>query len=684
MKKSNKILLLAAFLLAWGVSAGAQERTVELVKDGQVVFSMPASEIEYMTVVNRLPVPRNVRGAADGGKVTVTWDAVNGATSYKVFRSSDGNSFSQVGTSPSNSFTDNSPLSGSNYYRVQAFGADDTQGGMSATTLPVTGGVQGESGIYLGLLGFNQKLMPYSINLLTDESKQGYYDFIDAFSSDNDGTAAYYAVDQAISTLQGRSYPADLNSVHVVTFTDGIDNYSLDIYDEIEFGRYSSSDECGDHVKSRLTTEKVSGIDVTGYAMGLQHFDVNDARFDATLSRIASSSSLVYKRSDMSAVETKFKEIAKNITEVNKTQNITVSIAGGLDNGERVRFTFDLSGNSTSAANSNLYIEGTYQRTSTTIRKLTNITAQGLTLEGTEVVGTKNAETGLFDFTFKEVAASNKKLIDASKTLEWWGNPWQKDTEFTPDANTKTEVLSHSTAIILVLDCTTSLKTNLKEGEGINAFEKMQTSAKSFIATLLDQTYSEDPGDDPGNDPSEDSNYNGHAYVDLGLPSGIKWATCNIGASSPSDYGNYYAWGETTTKSSYTESNSVTYNKSFGGISGNPQYDAARANWGGSWRLPSKAEFEELLSKCTLTWTSQGGHNGYKVTGPNGNSIFLPAAGYRYGSSLNDAESSGYYWSSTPSGSNTQYAYVLDFDSSAHDVDWRYRYYGRAVRPVSE
>ncbi|MDE6012465.1 MAG: hypothetical protein K2G91_07005 [Prevotella sp.] len=669
MKKLNQLLLLAVFLFAWSISAGAQERTVELVKDGQVVFSLPASELEYMTVVNRLPVPKNVRGAADNGKITITWDAVTNATSYKIFRSADGNAFSLVGTSSSNSFTDNSPLSGSNYYRVQALGANDAQSGMSTMTQSVTSNVQGESGIYLGLMGFNQKLTHYPISQLTEESKQDYYNFIDAFNSDNDGTALYYAVDQAISTLQSKSYPADLNSVHVVTFTDGIDNYSLDIYDEIEFGRYSDPDECGDYVKSRLANEKVSGLKITGWAVGLRHKDVNSQRFAATLDRIASLK--YYEFDDMSAVEAQFKEIAKNITEVNKTQNITVSISGGLKDGERVRFTFDLPKSSTSLTGSSLYIEGTYQRTSATTRKLTNITANGLTLKGTEVVGTKNAETGLFDFTFKEVATNNKKLIDTNNTLEWWGNPWQKDTEFNPDINTKTEVLSHSAAIILVLDCTKSLGTK---------FAEMQKSAKSFIATLLDQTYSDTSGDEPGSD----SNYNGHEYVDLGLPSGLKWATCNVGASSPSDYGYYYAWGETTPKGTYTENNSTTYGKSMGDISGNSEYDAARANWGGSWRLPSQMECVELRDLCTWTWTSQGGYNGYKVTGPNGNSIFLPAAGWRSGSSLHGAGDRGYCWSSTPYESDTQRACSLYFSSSYHNVDWNRRYFGQSVRPVSD
>ena len=179
---------------------------------------------------------------------------------------------------------------------------------------------------------------------------------------------------------------------------------------------------------------------------------------------------------------------------------------------------------------------------------------------------------------------------------------------------------------------------------------------------------------------------NGHEYVDLGLPSGLLWATCNVGASKPEDYGNYYAWGETTTKSSYPEGNSKTYAKSMGNIKGNSSYDAARANWGGAWRMPTKAEMQELIDKCNWKWTTQNGINGYKVTGPNGNNIFLPAAGYRIGSSLSYA-SRGYYWSSTPYERDGfgNYAYDLRFSSDDnHFMDYFGRYYGQSVRPVLE
>ena len=173
--------------------------------------------------------------------------------------------------------------------------------------------------------------------------------------------------------------------------------------------------------------------------------------------------------------------------------------------------------------------------------------------------------------------------------------------------------------------------------------------------------------------------HNGYEWVDLGLS--VKWATCNVGANSPSDYGDYYAWGETSTKSSYTEENSSTFGKSMGNIGGNSSYDVARYRWGGSWRMPTKAELEELKTKCTWTWTTQGGHNGYKVTGKNGKSIFLPAAGWRYGASPDYVGEYGYFWSSTPYESGFGNAFYL---SSGHGVGWASRGYGWSVRPVVE
>ena len=178
----------------------------------------------------------------------------------------------------------------------------------------------------------------------------------------------------------------------------------------------------------------------------------------------------------------------------------------------------------------------------------------------------------------------------------------------------------------------------------------------------------------------------GHYYVDLGLPSGVKWATCNVGASSPEDYGDYFAWGETSPKAEYSWENSVTNGEQMSDISGDAQYDAATANWGGSWRMPTKEQMEELVEHCEWEWTQVNGVNGAKVIGPNGSCIFLPAAGFRDGSSFFHDGYDGFYWSSTPYDYyyDLNYAYNLYFITGDEDVNLSYRYYGLTVRPITE
>lgn len=178
---------------------------------------------------------------------------------------------------------------------------------------------------------------------------------------------------------------------------------------------------------------------------------------------------------------------------------------------------------------------------------------------------------------------------------------------------------------------------------------------------------------------------NGYGYVDLGLPSGTKWAINNIGAKLPYEYGNYYAWGETNIKSVYDDKNSKTYGVKFDDIGGNIQYDAATANWGDNWRIPSKDQCLELINKCTWSWSSFGGRNGYKVVGPNNKIIFIPAAGERFGNKLNDCGSFGGYWSSTPDETEPRHAYHFFFNKhNVSNVIWWNRTSGVTIRPVSK
>ena len=182
--------------------------------------------------------------------------------------------------------------------------------------------------------------------------------------------------------------------------------------------------------------------------------------------------------------------------------------------------------------------------------------------------------------------------------------------------------------------------------------------------------------------------YNGYEYVDLGLS--VKWAACNVGASSIDDYGNYYAWGEYVTKSAYTAASSTTYNvEGMEDISGSSRYDVARIKMGGTWRIPTYEEMRELVKYCEWTWTGDYKHYGYLITGDTGNSIFLPAGGI--GAEEKNSYGNvgrGYYWTSTPGGSydnHNKYAYSLEFSSYGYGIEkyWE-RYRGFLVRAVSE
>ena len=190
-----------------------------------------------------------------------------------------------------------------------------------------------------------------------------------------------------------------------------------------------------------------------------------------------------------------------------------------------------------------------------------------------------------------------------------------------------------------------------------------------------------------------------HEYVDLGLPSGTLWATCNVGAYSPEEYGNYYAWGETTTKTKYNWSTYKWCNGSGSSMTkycSNSSYgyngftdtltelelsdDAAYVNWGSDWCMASNEQWTELIDNCTWTWTTLNNVNGCRVRGSNGNSIFLPAAGYCNESPLYTGSCGDYYSrmlnTSVPNG-----AYGVYFNPAIYRFD-DYRYRGRSVRPV--
>ena len=179
-------------------------------------------------------------------------------------------------------------------------------------------------------------------------------------------------------------------------------------------------------------------------------------------------------------------------------------------------------------------------------------------------------------------------------------------------------------------------------------------------------------------------------YVDLGLS--VKWATFNVGATSPEEYGDYFAWGETEPKETYswatykwcdgTSTNMTKYNTIDGKTILEPEDDAAHIHWGDKWRMPTKAECQELIDSCTWEWTTSNNINGYRVTGPNGNSIFLPAGGVRIGNASYAIGEFGYYWSSSLMIDSLSHAHSIVFTPTSKSCDSDVLYRGRKIRPV--
>jgi uncharacterized protein (TIGR02145 family) len=230
-------------------------------------------------------------------------------------------------------------------------------------------------------------------------------------------------------------------------------------------------------------------------------------------------------------------------------------------------------------------------------------------------------------------------------------------------------------------------------------------SSKDSIDQEQDQDQDQEQEQEDGDTAVLTGTENGHDWVNLGLPSGLKWATCNVGATKPEDYGNYYAWGETATKSTYDLS---TYkyadyadgedvyaltkycNNSERGKDGFTDTlttlevadDVAIQKWGSNWRMPTNSEWKELIEKCIWTWTAKNSVKGYEVKATNGNSIFLPAAGARVPGGLGGTGSYGEYWSSSLKTIYPWDAFGVDFRSNGYYTMTTNRYDGLSIRPV--
>ncbi len=337
--------------------------------------------------------------------------------------------------------------------------------------------VQNKNGMYMGIMGFNISLYERQISLLDLNTKNKIEEFIDSMQME-DGTILCYSVDKAIDALHNTFIPDNLSTVAVVTFTDGLDKGSAK---KIGYKPYRNSDDYLDGLKNRISTDSVAGIPVTAYSIGLRGGDVTDTTsFKKTLKKLASMDSYAMEVKDMQEVNNKFQEIAENLNSTINYQTVPVVIPGP-DDGDRIRFTFDVSDkNPSSAAISSLYIEGTFCVVDSDPLQfiLTDIKYKGMSssISDSLVVGVEVDD--YLQFTFEKVLTDDNTSLSNENVKQWdltSDSTWQINSEFRSERQPVIENVKSSAIIMLVLDCSSSLG---------DEFKTIQRNAIQFVNTL--------------------------------------------------------------------------------------------------------------------------------------------------------------------------------------------------------
>ena len=344
------------------------------------------------------------------------------------------------------------------------------------TDIPVsTEGGGTRTGLYLGIIGFNQQLYKMGIEQLNAESKPRFDSFVSGLTSKN-GTLLYYSVDDAIRTLQKAQYPSDLFNVSLITFTDGLDQGSSMMIDN-----YPGDSEYLGILHNRLASSSVAGLPLTSYSVGLKGNDVTDvSMFRSNLRQLSYPESNAYEVSDMSSVNSRFQEIANQVNQKLTSTKYTLGLTiPGQANGTRMRFTLD---GASSATGSSMYIEGVFNLST---KSLTDVTYHGLTCSSGSTVAGK--VSGIFvSFTFADIVPLVGGNLYQSRISHWLYIPssgaWQKNSEFSAANNVNVTVtkIKKSAVVLLNLDCSKSLGSQ---------FSTLQSHAQSFIAKLYEAAY---------------------------------------------------------------------------------------------------------------------------------------------------------------------------------------------------
>ena len=492
MKNKHFFSFLLAMLMALPLSA--QVRELQVWRNGAIVHSIATAQIDSVKFAYTLSAPTAVNAQLKGTQIQVSWPVVNGATAYEVYRSGDGQNYSSLGRTERTSFVDGFPLVGTNYYKVQSRGYK-IESQLSVASAPISFGESNEmeTGLYMGVLGFNETLIDKgSMSLLTPDTKGEFVSFVDGLTTSK-ATLLYYGVDKGLDKITSTALPGNLTNVAVVTFTDGLDQGSLAMVDY----KYATRDEYRDYLSSRIKSTEVQGIPLSAYSIGLRGGDVTDyAAFTNNLKSLASQDDFATEVSNMNDVNQRFQDIANQLIKVTQTQTLSIKLPK-LDDGQVYRFTFD---NVSNAANSKVYIEGTLNARNNT---LNNIKYVGLTCNsGASLQGQADGVIKVV-FEFENIKAADGELLSLAYINEYYytGGYWQVNSEFDKDADLQVDVKRSSAAIMLVLDCSSSLQVNGDK------FTEMKKHVKSFIETLAQAlSENEEGGDNKENEGGENNN----------------------------------------------------------------------------------------------------------------------------------------------------------------------------------
>lgn len=478
------------------------------------------------------------------------------------------------------------------------------------------------SGLYMGIVGFNETLIDKGkMSKLMPETQHEFTSFVDELTV-GEATLLYYGVDKALDKIAKTSLPGDLTKVAIVTFTDGLDQGSLGMVN----GKYNTREEYRNYLSSRIKSTQVKGIPLTAYSIGLRGGDVtNDAAFKNDLKSLASQDSYATEVSGISDVNREFQNIANQLINVTQTQSLSIKFPK-LDNGQVFRFTFD---NVRNAESSQVYIEGTFDLRNNMLHDIKYV---GLTCSsGTSLQGKSDGLVKVA-FEFENVKDKNGNLISLNNANEYYFTDgyWQVNSEFDKGEDLQVNVKRSSAAIMLVLDCSSSL---IKGGD---KFTEMKKYVNSFIKTLA-QAMDEDAvsGDSSnsgtGGSASEPKVYTVNGVSFKMIP--VEGGTFTMGATAEqgSDAFNSETPTHLVTLSSYAIGETEVTQELWKAVMGsNPSYllgnqlPVEMVNWndcqtfitklnqltGANFRLPTEAEWE---------FASRGGKKslGYKYAGSN-------------------------------------------------------------------